>query len=188
MLRSSLTLALLTALLVVPASARVKVDIAFDKTFDFSKVKTWSWNPEGPGEVKMARTKDDDPDAMKAKSEPWILSEVAAEMAKRGLSESAAPDVSVKYYLLLSTTMNSQVMGQFLPGTTAWAMPPFLARTQSMEILNQGSLVLDMTANGAIVWRGVAQAQIKLDTTDQKREALVREGVRDLLRRFPPKP
>jgi len=33
----------------------------------------------------------------------------------------------------------------------------------------------------------VAQAQIKLDADDKKREALLREGVRDLLKRFPPK-
>ena len=39
-----------------------------------------------------------------------------------------------------------------------------------------------------MVWRGVAQAEIKLDADDKKREALMREGVRDLLRRYPPKP
>jgi hypothetical protein len=38
-----------------------------------------------------------------------------------------------------------------------------------------------------VVWRGVAQTNIKLDATEDKRASLIREGVRDLLRRFPPK-
>ena len=50
-----------------------------------------------------------------------------------------------------------------------------------------GSLVLDFSANGTVVWRGVAQAQIKMDADDKKREAILREGVRDLLKRYPPK-
>ena len=38
-----------------------------------------------------------------------------------------------------------------------------------------------------MVWRGVAQAKIKLGIEVKKREALLREGVHELLRRFPPK-
>ena len=53
--------------------------------------------------------------------------------------------------------------------------------------MNQGSLVLDVTKNKTVIWRGVAQAKISLDSTDQKREQKVREGVRDLLKKFPPK-
>jgi hypothetical protein len=53
--------------------------------------------------------------------------------------------------------------------------------------MNRGSLVLDMSAKGNIVWRGVAQAKLKFDATDKQRESLLRESIRDLLRRFPPK-
>ena len=44
----------------------VDVTVEHDKTFNFKPVRTWAWNPEGPGNVRMARTPDDDPDAMKA--------------------------------------------------------------------------------------------------------------------------
>ena len=47
------------------ALARVKVNVEFDKTFNFKAVRTWGWDPAGPGAVKMARTQDDDPEAMK---------------------------------------------------------------------------------------------------------------------------
>jgi hypothetical protein len=53
--------------------------------------------------------------------------------------------------------------------------------------MNQGSLVLDFAAKGAVVWRGVADAKIDIGVEMKKREALLREGVRDLLRRYPPK-
>ena len=83
--------------------------------------------------------------------------------------------------------MSAQTMGQFLPATTAWGLPPFEQATQSLKMMNQGSLVLDLSAKDVVVWRGVAQAKIKIDADDKKREALLREAVRDLLRRYPPK-
>ena len=94
----------------------MKVD--FDKTFDFKKVKTWGWHPHGPGDVKMARTQQDDPEAMRKRAEPIIVDAVTTEMGRRGLTPAAsAPDVTVIYYLLLTTNMSTQTIGQFLPAT-----------------------------------------------------------------------
>ena len=47
--------------------------------------------------------------------------------------------------------------------------------------------MLDLSANGQVVWRGVAQAKIKMDADEQRRTSLLRESVRDLLQRYPPK-
>jgi hypothetical protein len=164
------------------------VRVGFDKAFDFKLVRTWAWNPKGAGDVIMGRTPDDKPAAMKRHAEPVILDAVATAMASRKLQQATGdPDVILTYYLLLTTGTSAQTMGQFLPATTAWGLPPFAPATQSLQVMNQGSLVLDLSAKGTVIWRGVAQAQIKLDADDKKREALLREGVRDLLRRFPPK-
>ena len=38
-----------------------------------------------------------------------------------------------------------------------------------------------------LVFGGVAQGRISFEADDKKREALLREGVRDLLKRYPPK-
>jgi hypothetical protein len=137
----------------------------------------------------MARTSSDDPEAAKKVAEPWIVDAVTTEIMTRGLQPAtSAPDLTVTYYLLLTTNMTSQTVGQFLPATSAWGLPPFAPATQSLQMMNQGSLVLDLKAkNNEIVWRGVAQAKISFDATEKKREALVREGVRDLLKRYPPK-
>jgi hypothetical protein len=51
--------------------------------------------------------------------------------------------------------------------------------------MNQGSLVIDLRAKDVIVWRGLAQAKIKPEETAARREQLLRDSVRDLLKRFP---
>jgi hypothetical protein len=66
-----------------------------------------------------------------------------------------------------------------------WGLPPFTASTQSLEIMNRGSLVIDVSAAGKVVWRGVAQAGISLDADRERREALLREAARELVRRLP---
>ena len=166
----------------------VDVRVEHDKAFNFKPVKTWGWNPNGAGDVRMARTEQDDPVAMQRKVEPWILDAVTTELMGRGLQMAATqPDVTVTYYLLLTTSMSTQDLGQFLPAVAAWGLPPFPPATQSIQMMNQGSLVLDLSAKGMVVWRGVAQARIKFEADDKKREALLREGIRDLLKRYPPR-
>jgi Domain of unknown function (DUF4136) len=168
--------------------ARVKVNINFDKKFDFKPVRTWAWNPGEPGQIMMGRTAEDDPKAAQKLAEPIILQEVASELTKRGLTAATGqPDVTVTYYLLLTTSINAQTVGQFLPATLDWGLPPFPQATQALKVMNAGSLVLDFNSKDDIVWRGVAQAELKMDAEPKKREAVLREAIRDLLRRFPPK-
>lgn len=168
--------------------AGMDVKVGASKTFDFTKVRTWDWNPRGTGEVKMARTQQDDPDAMHASVDPIIVAAAVEQMkTKRGIEQQASkPDVVLNYYLLLTTGQSAQVFGQFLPATTAWGVPPFLSSTQSLQMMNEGALVFDFSAGDTVVWRGVAQAKIKPDAATDKRTALLREAVRDLLKKFPP--
>jgi hypothetical protein len=162
----------------------VKVDA--DTRFDFTAVRTWAWHPEGPGRVRMARTADDDPEAARQQAEPVIVAAVAEQMGRRGYQPaSGAADVLVFYYLLLSLSVSAQTMGQFVPATPEWGLPPFAPVTQSYELMNQGSLVLDVSTPEKVVWRGVANARIKFGADAKRREALLRDAVGDLLRRFP---
>jgi hypothetical protein len=168
----------------------VSVKVEHDKTFNFKGVRTWAWSPMGAGDVRMARTKDDDPERMKRRIEPILLEAVAAAMTRNGLKEAApaataAPDITIAYFLLLSTNMSAQTVGQFLPATVAWGLPPFAPATQSLTVMNQGSLVIDLSANATVIWRGVAEAKIEIGIDDKRRESLVREAVRDLLRKYP---
>ena len=182
------TLLAALALVWADVAAKVNVKVEAEKTFDFKTVQTWGWNPSGPGEVKMARTPDDDPEVFRKAIEPIIVDAVNTEIPQRGLkSAKAKPDLVLTYYVLLTVGAATQTAGQFLPGTTSWALPPFAPATVSMTMMNQGALVLDLAANGTVVWRGVAQARIAMDADDKKRESVIREAVRELLKKYPPK-
>jgi hypothetical protein len=114
--------------------AAVKVRTEFNKAFDFSKSRTWAWNDLGAGEVKMARTAEDDPEVVRKRAEPVIRQSVEAELPKRGLQLAApgvAPDLEVKYYVLITVGTQSQQVGQFLPAVSLWGLPPFSGPTQS---------------------------------------------------------
>lgn len=178
------------ACLALQPTAAVKVRTQFSPTFDFAKAKTWSWHSGGPGEVKMARTADDDPEIVRQRAEPVILEAVAAELPQRGLASAAAgtpSDLEVKYYVLITVGTQSQQLGQFLPAVAAWGLPPFTGATQSYKVIEQGSLVLDISANKEVVWRGIGQAELKPGQTAEKRAALIRDAVRDILKEYPPK-
>jgi hypothetical protein len=168
------------------AEARVDVRVAFDKTFDFKSVRTWGWHTEKKGEVMMARTVKDDPDALRKRAEPLIIDAVNTEMAKLKIQPSTTdPQVTLTYFLLLTTNTSAQTVGQFLPATLEWGLPPFDAATQSLKLMNRGSLVFDLNAKGKIVWRGVADAKVDVYASDQDREKTLREAVRDLLKKYP---
>ena len=187
-IRTFATVLAFVALAVQAIIARADVRVDFDKAFDFKTLKTWGWSEAGPGEVKMARTQTDNPDAMKKVVEPSIVEVVTSEMTRLGLAAAPAnPDMIVTYYLLLTTSQTAQSMGQFLPATMSWGLPLFPQATQSLKIMNQGALVIDLSAKGNVVWRGVAQAEIKNDMERKRREDLLRGAVRDLLKRYPPK-
>ena len=178
------------ATLGIQGSASVKVRTQATKNFDFTKAKTWSWHSGGPGEVKMARTADDDPEVVRKRAEPIILEAVGAELPQRGLTASApgaAPDLEIKYYVLITLGTDAQTMGQFLPAVAEWGLPPFAGATQSYKVIERGSLVLDISANKEVVWRGIGQAELKMGQPQEKRAALLREAVRDILKEYPPK-
>ncbi len=171
-----------------PAVAAMKARVDFDKTFDFTKIKTWAWKAENPGQVVVGRTKDDNPDTVKQRAEPIIFDAVSKELPRRGLKQStSAPDITLMYYLLLTVGSSGQTLGQFLPSVAQWGIPPFAPNTTSLEVVEQGSLVIDMVVDGRPVWRGIGEAKINMDTDQKKREALLREGVRELMKKFPPK-
>ena len=101
-----------------------------------------------------ARTPTDDPEAIQRLAEPVVMDAVIAEMSGRGMSHTIdAPDVTLKWYLLLSLGTESQTLGQFLPPVAQWGIPIFPPSTQSLKIIQQGSLAIDVfskeSSNGA---------------------------------------
>lgn len=181
----------LTAAVIAQSDLRardVKVKIDHSKTFDFAAPKTWSWYPERPGDVLMARTADDNADVVKQRAEPVIFEAVAAELARKGLKQvPSGGDLIVKYYVLITIGSSAQYVGQFVPSVPEWGLPPFAGATQALRVIEQGSFVIDIRSKDDIVWRGVAVAELKPDQSQEKRAALLKEATRRLFDRYPPK-
>ena len=194
MLRHDARLLPLAALVLACASAavlaRVKVQVDFDPAFDFGTLRTWTWHPDGPGNARMLMTKDDDSAAFKKQLEPRLMPLVETGLGRRGFAKAAGgdPDFYMTYYVLVTAGASDQYMGQFLPGTV-WGVPFVPPATSSLNVFPQGALILDVTsrAQKMVVWRGVAQAEIKWDESRAKRDARIREAVEELLKQLPPK-
>jgi len=178
------------ALVTAPAAAaRIKIRTAYDKTADFSRLHTYAWPPAGAGEVKLLEVSGDDPAAMRERLEPIIVGAVDRALAGRHITKAAnaPPDLVVSYYVLIGPGTTAQTMGQFLRPVPAWGVPPFAAATQSLEVYEQGTLILDMVAGDRVIWRGSAEAALDRGTSDASRNAAIDSAVRDMLKKFPPK-
>ena len=179
------------ALAAPPIGARVKVRTEFDPKADFTKLKTFAWPSDGYGQVKMMLTKDDDPEALRKRFEPTLIAAVEASLTAKGMVKAPAgqpADCLVAYFALISINTEAQTVGQFLPSTVAWGVPPFLSTTSSLKIFEQGSLVVDVwTPDKQPMWRGVAQAEMHREKPQPEREKRVRETITDILKQFPPK-
>jgi hypothetical protein len=186
-----LTALAIAMVLIGAPDARVKVRSDYDRRVDFAKLKVFAWPSDGPGQMKMALTKDDNPEELRARFEPTIVSSVEQSLTKKGFVKAAAgaaPDFLVAYFALVSLSTSAQTVGQFLPGTMEWGIPPFEGRTQSLKIFEQGSLVIDVwTPDKQPIWRAVAQAEIHRDRPQAQREKNLREAINDIVKQFPPK-
>jgi hypothetical protein len=180
---------LAAAVAVVQAGVKVKID--YDKEYDFTKARTYGWHPDGAGEVKLLERTGDDPEAIRAKWEPTIKDAVEQELGRVGLvpATSGTPDLMLHYYFLAGPSSESQYRGQFVGAIPPWGVPDFEMTTSSLKIFEQGTLILDIIdgPKRQIVWRGKADAEVNRQNSAAKRAERIREGIRDLLKKFPPK-
>jgi len=175
----------------VVALAGVKVRVSFDKEYDFTKPKTFGWHPDGAGEIKLLELSGDDPVKMLERFDPVMKDAIATELTRGGLvlATNGKPDIVIHYYVLIGPNSESQFRGQFVGAVPPWGLPDFAMTTTSFKIFEQGTVVLDLmdAARKEIVWRGIAETEIQRQRTPAEREARIRGGIADLLKKFPPK-
>jgi hypothetical protein len=171
--------------------AKPKIQIQSKANFDFAGLKTWAWNPGGPGDVKIWVTKDSKSEPVKRQYEPVLMKAVEDELAKVGLTKAsgAPPDFMVTYYLLITVGSTEHYAGQFLPAVTEWGLPPFTSQTTALSVYPMGTLVLDVASPDVdhVVWRAVAQAEIDLDKTEAQRAVRIKNVVHDIVAKLPRK-
>ena len=77
---------------------------------------------------------------------------------------------------------------QFVPTVPEWGIPPFsYGATQSLKVIEEGSLILDVTSaeKRVLIWRGMAVAELQRKRTPQERDARLREAIADVIKKFP---
>jgi hypothetical protein len=184
-----------TAVVVVLAATVIvsaaKIETHRSKTFDFSRLKTWDWSPAGPGDVMVVVTAESKSEPVEREYEPVIMRAAENALTRRGYTKSSGgtPDFVLSYYVLITAASQSHEIGQFLPATSAWALPPFTAQTQSLRVYPQGTLVFDVASpdKDNIVWRAVTQAEIELQRTSDKRAARLTQIINEVLAKLPRK-
>ncbi len=173
------------------SAAKIKISVQAPPKFDGAGLRTWAWAADGPGQVIMARSSQDDPKPIEKTFGPTIADSISKELGLRGLmaGDAASADLHAHYYLLVAVGFNTQQFGQFLPAVPEWGIPPFAGGNQAYEIISTGSIVLDLISTSAkrIIWRGIAQAEIDSERTDEQRHARIREAVHDLVLKYPKK-
>ncbi|HMF97725.1 MAG TPA: DUF4136 domain-containing protein [Vicinamibacterales bacterium] len=192
-LRAAAALSAIAIVVLVSSTSAAKVDVKSDrdKQFDFSKVKTWAWDPKEPGKVIMARSSQDNPADVQRRFGQSIVDAIANEFAQRGLT-AAAPspgDIRVYYYLVVTVGFDTQTMGQFLPPLPEWSVVPFTPQTTSFDIVQHGALVIDAVSTqlDRVVWRVIGRTELDTERTDDQRRARIKTVVHELVKRFPKK-
>jgi hypothetical protein len=172
-----------------PEAAKTDIRIEYDKAFSFAGLRTWTWHPEGAGDVRLAVSSQDDPKRVAARVDPIIIPTVEREMTARGFAKAADAALRLHYYVLVRINQSAQVQGQFLPAVPEWGVPPFVPSTTALSIYPVGTLLLDVTSTTkqAIVWRGAAERDVDLERPDAERRKILERAIHDLISRFPPK-
>jgi hypothetical protein len=169
----------LLLLLVAAAGCSTVYDVQFDyntKT-DFANLKTYNWMP-------LPEKADID-----SFNVARVKKAVNTDLQAKGLSLAADnPDFLIAEHLGKETKVSVMDWGyDYGPYAGYWGgyWGPGGVSTYQYE---EGSLILDFVdpQTKQLIWRGSAKAQVGDVGTPEKREALINEAVKKILKNFPP--
>ena len=156
---------------VVSCSNISSVQYNYDKRADFENLKTYDW---------MTVPKKADIDILNVER---VKKAVSAELQAKGLMmTSNNPDFLIAEHLG-KDKVQVKLWGYNYRGYLgSGELSPFE--------YEEGLLTLDFVdaKSKEVIWRGVAEAKIKNANTPEKKERLINEAVKNILKNFPPKP
>jgi hypothetical protein len=176
-----LAVAAFLALVCCTSAGAQKIKVEFDNSVDFSKFKTYAWDPTPQAVAK--------PVLMLA-----IKGAVAEELGKRGMREVAEnPDI---YIALYGATASDVAVTYSDLYYGAWGIPAFdqsflmwgtAPGTTNTAVVHKGQLVVDLIDAGhkKLAWRGIATQ--KLSDQQMKLVQQVNTAAEKLFARYPPK-
>jgi len=158
------------------ASSAQSVDADFDRTFDFSKMKTFDFAIQ-----KRAAA---DPLAQDSLNDERIKNALISTLKANGFrfETSAKPDFAVAYFVTTKKKFDLREYGYGLP---RWLG----SRDIRVDQYTEGTLTVDIidAATNQLVWRGRASSSVELKNIDKKIkkavEKLASQFVRDSRRK-----
>ena len=153
-----------------------------------SQSRPGRWNPQQPGEVKMARTKDDDPEAMRKRAEPVILDAVSTEIGRRGLQRATVGSGPDRHLLLAADDEHVRADHGAVPARDNGVGTPAVRTGNTVAEDDEPGIArprLERQGHRRVARRGTSADQVR--RRRQEARGALREAVRDLLRRYPPK-
>ena len=173
----------LAAMLLVPALAMAqKTSYDFDKSADFSTLKTYALKEGTPVGQQLIDDR--------------IIGAIDAALAAKGLTKSASdPDVVVVYHVAFDkqkdiSTFSSGYGGGYGPYGYGWGggWGGSTTSTQVRDIL-VGTLVIDMAdaKKKQVVWRGMGVKEVDTTAKPEKRDKSITNAVNKIFKNYPPK-
>jgi len=174
--------------IVLAGCATASVSSDYDRSADFSTLKTYAWSAE---QKPSGDPRFDDPELRDT-----IRQSVETELQAKGLQESATgqPDFFLQYYITVEQKEESpggiyppafSGRGQYagVAGTNSYA-----TREMMTFRYDDGTFVLDMTepSSGKILWRGSLESMVDPSGTPAKRIERAPAAVAKILKKFPP--
>ena len=155
---------MMCALAITSRAQSVQSD--FDRSYDFSKLKTFNFAIPG----------FDDPLAQDALNDGRIRNALKSNLAANGyrMEESERPDFAVVYYVTTRNKFNIQDNG-----------PRFFGRRDvSVDEYTEGTLGVEIydAQTRRLVWRGQAVGTVELKGTDKKINKAVEKLVKQFLK------
>jgi len=172
-----------TAAIVLLAPALMlaqKTSFDFDKTEDFSKIKSYTLKDGTKVNDVLVHNR--------------IVAAIESELAAKGLSRNnTTPDAVVVYHIAFDKkqdiTTFSSGYGGYGPYGYGWGGGWGTTDVRVNEIL-VGTLVIDVAdaTKKAVVWRGMGVKEVDVQAKAEKRDKNITEAVQKILKNFPPKP
>ena len=164
-----------TASLAVATTAFAQdISYDYDKTTDFSRIKTYSWAPAGNVSDELNHKR--------------IVDAIDAQLAAKGLVKveaGANPHVLVAY----RTSFNNELeINGYATGWAGYRFGPGRSGSARVEQVSVGTLSVAMVnaKTNSIVWRGTATKDLDANASPEKRDKNINKAAEKLFKKYPP--
>jgi Domain of unknown function (DUF4136) len=157
-----------------------KTSYDYNKTADFTSFKSYALKEGTPVGQELIDNR--------------IVAAIDTELAAKGLTKSATPDLFVVYHMAFDKEKDistfSSGYGGYGPYGWGWGggWGGGTTTTQVRDILI-GTLVIDMAdaQKGQMVWRGLGMKEVDVSAKPEKRDKNINNAVKKILKNYPPK-